>query len=153
MGWSGWIEWPVQVCWFYCRFFATTEGSWRCLAFQRCLRRLRILICCAPNVFSSGDVTTADSPETMTVLPLGLTTGGCWSWDPPRCSFMDGSLVKKDWLNVWRFRETTFSLFCCIVVFQNSLVCVAHQCQAAKPLDRYRLDSTESSLLLSWFFR
>ena len=41
---------------------------------------------------------------------------------------MDGSLVKKDWLNVWRFRETTFSLFCYIVVFQNSLVCFAHQC-------------------------
>ena len=44
---------------------------------------------------------------------------------PPRCSFMDGSLVKKDWLNVLRFRETTFSLFCCIVGFSKftSLSC------------------------------
>ena len=62
------------------------------------------------------------------VISLLSKSGGCWSWGPPRCSFMDGSLVKKDWLNVWRFRETTFSLFCCIVVFQNSLVCLAHQC-------------------------
>lgn len=67
-------------------------------------------------------------PDNRLVISLLSKSGGCWSWDPPRCSFMDGSLVKKDWLNVWRFRETTFSLFCCIVVFQNSLVCLAHQC-------------------------
>lgn len=62
-------------------FAMSTETCWRCLAaFQRCLRRLRILICCALNVFSSGDATTADFPETMTVLPLGLTTALSLVW-------------------------------------------------------------------------
>ena len=62
-------------------FAMSADGCWRCLAaFQRCVRRLRLLICCAPNVFSSGDITTADLPETMTVLLLGLTTALSLVW-------------------------------------------------------------------------
>ena len=100
MVWMNWMT--VSTLLISLPFFATTEGSWRCLASQRCLRRLRILICRAPNVFSSGDVTTADSPETMTVLPLGLTSAlSLVCCQSPEAAGPETPHDVVSWMGVW----------------------------------------------------
>ena len=56
----------------------------------------------APNVFSSGDVTTADSPETMTVLPLGLTSAlSLVCCQSPEAAGPETPHDVVSWMGVW----------------------------------------------------